>query len=75
MLTIEFVYVLGMASANHQARPLKKPLPFAETWEVEPRIASLTTQAHKVPHDPPVQPGHHDTEHSSCDQEERVQSQ
>ena len=30
-LTIELVYVLGIARANHQPSPRMKPLPLAET--------------------------------------------
>lgn len=30
-LTIEFVYVLGIASRNHKTRPLRKPLASART--------------------------------------------
>ena len=33
--TMEFVYVLGMASKNHKPRPFIKPLPSALTYNEE----------------------------------------
>jgi hypothetical protein len=36
--TIELVYVLGMASRNHNPRPLMKPLAFALTYNTDAKI-------------------------------------
>lgn len=41
--TMEFVYILGIASANHRARPVKNPLPSALTKSLTMRPSRRAT--------------------------------
>lgn len=73
-----FVYVDGTLSANHHARPLTNPLPFAETYgnQVKPAPhAILEGRAYQVTHDPSVESRNGDTEQRTEHEEKCMQGE